>query len=235
MKQLKLILLALMAIPGIIVNAQNNQVKPAMLGSKISDFTLPVYQGGQFSMQDLRGKNVLFIVSRGQYAPSKWCTICLYQYAEFAQLELTQKIREKYNLEIVFLMPYNKDTLKIWEKEFPSQMATVEKWKNPGNVDSLTRKQKDWMEFTRANYPTSFDFKGKKVPLPLPVLADENQEVSKGLDLYREEWNGSKAIQDIPAAIIIDKDGIVRFKYISQNTMDRPTSAYLLNYIEKML
>jgi peroxiredoxin len=215
--------------------AQNENVKPGILGEKFSNFTLWTYQGQQLSMKDLLGKNVLFIVSRGKYKDNAWCTICHYQYAEFADQELTNHIRQKYNLEIVFLLPYIKDTIVNWEKAFPKEMESVEKWKNPAKPDSLTPKQKEWMIFARTHYPNKFDFTGKKVPLPLPVLMDDKQEVSKGLDVFRMEWGGTKTMQDIPAVFIIDKEGILRFKYVSQNTVDRPTTSYILNFIEKML
>jgi peroxiredoxin len=215
--------------------AQNGQVKTGIVGNKISDFTLQTYQGGEFSMQNMRGKNVLLIASRGKYADNSWCTICYYQYAEFADLELKEQIRKKYNLEIVFLLPYDKDTLIKWEKMFPIEIVKIEKWKYPENPDSLTARQKEWMEFSRANYPKKFDFTGQKVPLPLPILIDNKQEVSKGLDLFRTEWGKSKTAQNIPALFLIDKNGIIRFKYISQNTTDRPTSAYVIEMIEKLL
>jgi peroxiredoxin len=214
--------------------AQNNQVKTGIVGQKISDFTLPTYQGQELSIQSLRGKNVLLVVSRGKYADNKWCTICQYQYADYADLALSKSIREKYNLEVIFLFPYSKDTLKSWVKVFPSEMQKIEKWKNPDGANA-TSKQLEWANFARANYPKKFDFTDKKVPLPLPVLADEKQEVSKGLDLLRMEWDGGKTMQNIPAIYIIDKEGIIKFKYISQNTTDRPTSDYIINFIEKML
>lgn len=215
--------------------AQNSQVKTGIVGNKISDFTLKTYQGQEFSMEKMRGKNVLLISSRGRYTDTNWCTICDYQYADFANIELTKNIRAKYNLEIVFLMPYEKETLNDWEKNFPNEMKKIETWKYPVNPDSLTDNQKSWMEFTRANYPKKFDFTGKNVPLPLPVLMDDKQEVSKGLDLFRTEVGKSKTAQNIPAVYLIDKDGIIRFKYISQNTTDRPTSAYIIEMIEKLL
>lgn len=216
------------------VYSQNNQVKPGIVGQKISDFTLLTYQGQELSIDNLRGKNVLLIVSRGKYADDRWCTICQYQYADYADLALTKNIREKYNLEIVFLFPYSRDTLKSWEKVFPTEMQKIEKWKNPDSTKA-TAKQMEWAQFARANYPKKFDFTDKKVPLPLPVLVDEKQEVSKGLDVLRMDWDGCKTMQNIPAVYIIDKEGTIRFKYISQNTTDRPTSDYIMNFIEKML
>lgn len=230
-----LVTVAIMFLATFAVQAQNNLVKIGIVGNKISDFTLQTYQGEEFSMQKMRGKNVLLIASRGKYADNGWCTICNYQYADFADLELKESIRIKYNLEIVFLLPFNKDTLISWEKAFPNEIAKIEKWKYPEKPDSISAKQKEWMEFARTNYPKSFDFTGKKVPLPLPILIDDKQEVSKGLDLFRTEWGKSKTAQNIPAVFLIDKNGIIKFKYISQTTIDRPTSAYILEIINKML
>jgi peroxiredoxin len=216
------------------IQAQNQPVKVGIVGNKISDFTLPTYQGEVFSMNKMMGKNVLLIVSRGKYAENGWCTICYYQYADFADLELKDQIQKKYNLEIVFLLPYGKDTMAKWERQFPIEIANIEKWKNPEKPDSLTARQKEWMLFARANYPKNFDFTGKKLNLPFPILMDETHEISKGLDLFRTEWGKSKAEQNIPAVYIIDKNGIIQFKYISQNTTDRPTSNYILEMIEKL-
>ena len=199
------------------------------------DAVLPTYQGQEFSMEKMRGKNVLLILSRGKYTDVNWCTICNYQYADFADLELTQHIRDKYNLEIAFMMPYPKDSIANWEKVFPKEMVKMERWKNPENPETISQGAKDWSVFTRAHYPKKFDFTNKKVPLLLPVLIDDKQEVSKGLDLSRTDWDGCKTLQNIPTVFIIDKNGIICFKYISQNTTDRPSSAYIMSFIEKML
>jgi peroxiredoxin len=217
------------------LQAQNKDVKIGIVGNKISDFVLPTYQGGEFDMQKMRGKNVLLIVSRGKYSADNWCTICCYQYAEYADLELTQELRKKYNMEIAFLFPFNKDTMIRWEKDYPNELAKIKKWKNPDKIDSLTTKQRSWMEFARANYPKTFDFTNIKIPKPLPILLDGKFEVAKGLDLYRNEWNKGKADQNIPTIFIIDKDGIIRFKYMAQSAPDRPTLKYILKFIEKMM
>jgi peroxiredoxin len=49
----------------------------------MSDFTLPVYQGGELNLSTLKGKNVLIMVLRGNSAPGAWCTVCDYKYAEY--------------------------------------------------------------------------------------------------------------------------------------------------------
>jgi peroxiredoxin len=212
--------------------AQNDKVQIGMIGHKFTDFTLTTYQGKQISTKDLRGKNILLISSRGKYQDNAWCALCHYQYVDFADLELTQKIREKYNMEIIFLLPYDKDTVDKWVKLIPSGIADVESWKNP--KEPINEGQKNWAELIRTYFPKKFDFTNKNVPLPLPIAMDEKQEVSKGLDIYRTEWSGTKTQQNIPTVYVIDKKGIVRFKYISQSTVDRPSSEYILDIISRL-
>ena len=91
------------------------------------------------------------------------------------------------------------------------------------------------MNFARTHYPKTFNYNDNEVPLPLPILVDDKQEVSKGLDLMRMEWGGTETLQNVPAVYFIDKDGILRFKYISQSTIDRPSTEYILNVIESIL
>lgn len=149
--------------------------------------------------------------------------------------ELTQKIREKYNMEILFLLPYNTDTLKNWEKNLPGGLAYIEKSKNPADPSKLTEEQKRWSQYAKNHFYKKLDFPpDNKVPLVIPVLADDKQEVSKGLDIMRTEWGGTKVLQNVPTVYIIDKDGILRFKYFSQATEDRPSAAYILEFIESV-
>ena len=217
------------------VFGQNSNIKPAILDEKFPDFTLPSYQGDTISIYNYKGKNLLLIVSRGKYADDKWCTICHYQYAEWADIVLNENIKEEFNLEIVFLLPYSQDTIKNWVKAFPYEMKKIEKWKYPKNEENISQGKKEWMEFCRKHYPRSFDFKDKNIELTIPVLVDEDQMVSKGLDLFRMEWDGGSTAQNIPAVYLIDNDGNLQFKYISQNTTDRPTAVYLKDIIRKMV
>lgn len=227
--------LVFLAISAFSVFSQNIGIQVAILDQPFSDFTLTTHEGKQLSIHDLKGKNILIIVPRGKYQDDKWCTICNYQYAEYADIELNNHVREKYNLEIIYLFPYGKEGYTEWLRIFPDEMKKVEQWKYPSDTTNFTQKQKDWMTFSRSQFPKTFDFTNKEIPLVLPILLDENQEVSKGLDLSRTEWNGSKTLQNIPAIFIIDKDGILRFKYISQNTIDRPTPEYIFTVLEQMV
>ncbi len=57
--------------------------------------------------------------------------------------------------------------------------------------------------------------------------------VSRGLDLFTLFWDNSKVEQNIPAVYLLDRDGNVRFKYLSQKTLDRPIAEYLLEILKK--
>ena len=70
---------------------------------------------------------------------------------------------------------------------------------------------------------------------PFPILFDGDRTVSKGLGLFTEEWGGSKIDQNMPTVYIIDNKGHVQFKYISQNTFDRPGFDYLMKFLDRMI
>ena len=88
------------------------------------------------------------------------------------------------------------------------------------------------MEFARRAFPKAFTVTPDRVPGPFPILIDGDRTVSTGLDFFRTEWGGSEAEQNTPAIIAINTDGMVVFKYISQNTMDRPPLEYLLEVVQ---
>ena len=88
------------------------------------------------------------------------------------------------------------------------------------------------MERARQIFPQSFAYEKGAVPLPFPILIDTEAKVSKGLGIFRTEWGGSKVDQNMPAIYILDQKGILHFKYISQNTFDRPGHDYLLNFLD---
>jgi len=84
----------------------------------------------------------------------------------------------------------------------------------------------------RREFPKSYHFEKGKVPTPFPIMVDADRILSKGLGIFTEEWSGSKAEQNIPSIFIVDAKGIVQFKYISQNTFDRPHLPYLMKMVE---
>jgi peroxiredoxin len=201
---------------------------PVTLDEPMPSFTLPVYQGGEVKLSDLRGKNVMIIFPRGHSAPGAWCTVCDYKYAELADLEKTSRLRKKYDLEILFVLPYDRDTIKVWLDAFPSQLEKIRQIKYPPDPAKLDAKAKRTMERYREVFP-----KDPSVPKEFifPILIDADRKVSKELDLFRTEW-GSKVDQNIPTTFILDRNGIVRFKYFSQSTIDRPSYEYLFGILD---
>ncbi len=180
----------------------------------------------------LRGKNVLIVFPRGRVG-DHWCQICHYQYAELVELEKRLQLRKKYNLEILFVLPYDRATVEHWVAILPEQLAVIEKWKNPGDPAKISAGEKRWMETVRLHMPKKFVYKKENIPTPFPILIDGERLVSRGLDLFTLAWDNSKVEQNIPAVYLIDRLGNVRFKYLSQNTMDRPSSDYLLEILKK--
>jgi len=205
---------------------------PAVVGQPMPDFTLPVYQGGTLTLSSLRGKNVLILFPRGYAAENYWCTICNYKYVELAELEKAQKIREKYNLEILVVFPYTRDVVKTWVEALPGQLESIKERKYPADPAKLDEAGKTRMERSRQIYPKDFSLEKGTVLAPFPILVDGERILSKRLDLFRNEWSGSKVDQNIPSIYIIDAAGVLQFKYLGQNTVDRPGYDYLLKVLE---
>jgi len=217
-------------------NTPQKQVKIANLTLDMPDFTLPALQGGEYSISGLKGKNILLVFPRGRVQDSvSWCNICQYQYAELVNLVQKENILKKYNLEILFVLPYDKATLTDWVSTMPKQLAEIEEWKHPKDTAGMTVPQKGWMNLSRQLYPESFSYTEGKVPTPIPILIDAGRTVSKGLGLFTTEWDRSKVDQNIPTIYIVDKNGKLQFKYVSQRTIDRPNARYLLKFIEQNL
>ncbi|MBE0711413.1 MAG: redoxin domain-containing protein [Candidatus Aminicenantes bacterium] len=213
--------------------AQQAEVRPnpVVLGQPMPDFTLPVYQGGALTLSSLRGKNVLILFPRGYAAENYWCTICNYRYAELAELEKAEKIREKYNVEVLVVFPYPRDIVKSWLEALPSQLETVRSTKNPADPSKLDEKGKLRMERFRQLFPTDYSLEKGAILAPFPILVDGERTLSKSLGLFQTEWNGSKVDQNIPSIYIIDANGVLQFKYLGQTTVDRPGYDYLLKVL----
>jgi peroxiredoxin len=204
---------------------------PAIIGQPMPDFTLPVYQGGTLTLSSLRGKNVLILFLRGYAAENYWCTICNYRYVELAELEKAQKIREKYNVEILVVFPYPHDIVKAWLEALPGQLENVKNTKNPADPSKLDDRGKTRMERFRQLFPADFSLEKGTILEPFPILVDGERTLSTKLDLFRTEWSGSKVDQNIPSVYIVDAAGVLQFKYIGQNTVDRPGYDYLLKVL----
>ena len=193
----------------------------------------PNLNGKEIALSDFKNKKVLLIFPRGKVSDDYWCSLCHLQYSELAKLEIDKNLRKKYNLEIIFILPYIKDTVDRWMKYMPKAMATIEKWKNPDDPDN--EKLKKWAETVKKINPETITYKDGKFPFPFPILIDADHSLSSTLDIYRTDWNGGSTGQNIPAVFILDENGVVKFKYISQNTMDRPHAEYLAEVIEKLM
>jgi hypothetical protein len=61
---------------------------------------------------------------------------------------------------------------------------------------------------------------------------DGERRVSEGLGFFTTDWSGSNAEQNVPTVLIIDANGILQFKYMSQNTVDRPPLEYLVQVMD---
>jgi peroxiredoxin len=206
--------------------------QPAVVGQPMADFTLPVYQGGTLTLSSLRGQNVLILFPRGYAAENYWCTICNYRYVELAELEKAKKIQEKYNVKILVVFPYTQDVVKAWLEALPGQLETVRTTKNPADPAKLDERGKTRMERFRQLFPEDYSLAKGEILAPFPILVDGERTLSKKLDLFRNEWSGSKVDQNIPSVYIVDANGVLQFKYLGQNTVDRPSYDYLLKVLE---
>ncbi|MCK4829741.1 redoxin domain-containing protein [bacterium] len=214
--------------------AQADEIKPVSLLQDMPDFTLPVYQGGELSISQLKGKNVLIVFPRGLASKDHWCHVCNYHYADLVELEKKKQIREKLDLEILVVLPYSQDMVKEWVGAFQDQFIDIDNWKNPAEPEKLDEKQKHRVERIRRLFPNKYMYEKGKVPTPFPILIDGERIVSKGLGIFSTDWSGSKIEQNIPTVFILDKKGAVQFKYISQNTFDRPGAEYLMKFIGRL-
>jgi len=212
--------------------AQDNKINLPMIDQKVSNFQLTDQNGHAVSLSDYKGKNVMLIFPRGMVKENYWCQICHYQYADIADLEKNSSVRQKYNMEVLFVLPYSTDTVKNWIGMFPKQMEIIDNWKYPRDTANLSEGKLKWAQTTRMLLPKKFNYEPGNIETPFSILADSDRLVSNAFKLYKNEPN---APQNTPAIYIIDKEGTLRFKYLCQDTTDRPTFQYLFQFIEKIL
>jgi len=191
------------------------------------DFSLPGIDGRTVTLSELKGRDVLLIFLRGKVAnpdgtQAHWCQLCHYQYAELAELEKVQQVRKKCNVEILFVLPYDRETVAKWATMFPEQMALVDNWRE--EVPAL-----------RGRLPKRVVFQSGPAATMFPILYDGDQAVSKRLGLFSLEWDRAKVDQNVPTVFLVDKAGVIRFKYTSQNTFDRPSAEYLVQVLARMM
>jgi len=207
-------------------------LRPVTVGSTMPDFTLPVFQGGEISISDLRGQNVMIVFPRGLSRPGSWCHICPYQHSELVEYEEQTGWQTRANLKILFVLPYSQEMIGEWVDAYPQLLQDIEDGKNPPNIESLDDAGRARMERQRQIYPNTYMEKKGEVPIPFPILVDADRTVSEGLGYFTTDWSGSNAEQNIPTIMIIDADGTLQFKYMSQNTIDRPPMEYLVQVVD---
>ncbi len=206
--------------------------KPAIIEQPMADFTLPAYQGGTVTLSSLKGKNVMIVFPRGYADVNYWCTICNYRYVELAEIENAQQLRKKFNVEILFVFPYGREVVKSWIEALPDQLQKIHDTKFPADPSTLDETAKRRMERWRGFFPKDLHLNKGEIVDPFPVLIDADRKVSKTLGLFQTEWTGSKVDQNIPSVFIVDKNGILLFKYMGQNTTDRPSYDYLFTVLD---
>jgi peroxiredoxin len=222
-----------LSLPGLLQGvAQAQDLRPVTVGSPMPDFTLPVFQGGELTLSDLRGKNVMIVFPRGLSRPDSWCHVCPYQHAELVEYEAETSFRARENLEILFVLPYPRGKVAEWIDTYPQLLQDIEDWKNPPDPGSLDEAGRARMERSRRAYPKTFSATRGQVPNPFPVLVDADHAVSEGLGFFTTTWSGSDAEQNVPTVLIIDPQGVLQFKYMSQNTLDRPPLEYLVRVVD---
>jgi len=213
------------------------QKKPldlAVIGEQLKDFTLPVYNGGEFQLANEKGKNVLLVFPRGYYDKDVWCDICAYEYLDLVDEFYNKELAKKYNLDVVFILPYDENTIEKWMMDMPEVYESLEAGKH--NPDTLTNERAmTWVHFANKHYPKTFSIKKGETPQPFRILVDEKHELSERFEIFKTEWWGTKVDQNMPTFILLDTNGKVVFKYISQHTIDRPTSDYLVTIMDAMI
>ena len=184
------------------------------------------------SLSELRGQNVMIVFPRGLSRPGSWCHICPYQHSELVEYEEQTGWQARANLKVLFVLPYSREMIGEWVDAYPQLLQDIEDGKNPPNAESLDEAGRARMERQRHIYPKTFMETKGEVPIPFPILVDADRTLSEGLGYFTTDWSGSNAEQNIPTIMIIDGDGILQFKYMSQNTIDRPPLEYLVQVVD---
>jgi peroxiredoxin len=214
-----------------VASAQAPALRPVTVGRPMPDFTLPAYRGGDVTLSKLRGKILMIVFPRGLAGEGRWCHVCNYQHAELAEFDAREQFRAKSNLEILYVFPYGEAKIAEWLDRYPDQLADLEAWKTPPDPAKLDESGRQRMAMSRREFPKAFQASKGHVLNPFPLLLDPDRTVSTGLGLFTSEWGGSKVDQNVPAIYIVDQDGILQFKYISQNTLDRPGLQHLVKVV----
>lgn len=206
----------------------------AIIGEPLRDFNLPIYQGGEFQLSNEKGNNILLVFPRGYYDKDVWCEICAYEYLDLVDEFHNKKLAEKYYLDVIIVLPYDENTIDEWLTDIPDVYALLEARKHLPDT-STNENAINWVRFVNKHYPKIFSIKKGETPQPFKILIDKKHILSERLEIFRTELWGTSVEQNIPTYILLDTNGTVVFKYISQHTIDRPTMNYLIKVINKFL
>lgn len=209
------------------LRAQAVRVQPGLIERAMPDFALPALDGRVFVRSQIKARAVVLVFPRGKVADADgsdphWCQLCHYQYAELAELEKTTSFRAALNVEVLFVLPYGRHEVAEWASIIPRQVATVDRWR---------RQVKAWRDLL----PRPVVFTDGPGATPFPILCDADQAVSRRLGLFTLEWDHAKVEQNVPTVFVVDRTGVIRFKYMSQNTFDRPGASYLVQVIQRLV
>ncbi len=216
------------------LNAQAQPLRPPTVGSPMPDFSLPVFQGGEITLSELRGQNVMIVFPRGLSRPGSWCHICPYQHSEMVEYEAQTNWQSRANLKILFALPYGQEMIGEWVDAYPQLLQDIADGKNPPDAENLDAAGQARVERQKQIYPKDFTATKGQVPIPFPIMVDGDRTVSEGLGFFTTDWSGSNAEQNVPTILIIDANGVLQFKYMSQNTIDRPPMEYLVQVVDLM-
>ena len=208
-------------------HAQAVRVQPGLIERAMPDFSLAGIDGRTVTLSRFKGRAVILVFPRGKVAERDgsdphWCQLCNYQYAELAELEKTSSFRSALNVEVLFVLPYGGDQVREWVAIMPSQVATIDRWR---------QQVKAWRDLL----PRPVAFSSGPGATPFPILCDADRAVSTRLGLFAPEWDGATVAQNVPTVFIVDRNGVIRFKYTSQNTFDRPSASYLLEVVRRLV
>ena len=148
-----LLALVLCLAPTVDLTAQTQPLRPVTVGSAMPDFTLPVFQGGEITLSDLRGQNVMVVFPRGLSRPGSWCHICPYQHSELVEYEAQTNWQARANLKILFVLPYGQEMIAEWVDAYPQLLQDIEDGKNPPNAGELDDAGRARIERQKQIYP----------------------------------------------------------------------------------
>lgn len=82
-----------------------------------------------------------------------------------------ENVKEKYNLEITFILPYDTKTIEKWLLDMPEGNDYLVK-SNNNDLTNASEKEKRWVAYLNKFYYKEFDYKQGGVPELYKILVD---------------------------------------------------------------